>query len=82
MVLKPWIFTFYIPFCKRQFETFLSGQGLLGFVTGSSPPPVLVLNIPSNKWEENNTVPNWAYFRVFFLKFTFIRMGLGPSQLL
>lgn len=31
---------------KRQFETFLNGQRLLGFVTGSNPAPVTMLPVP------------------------------------
>ena len=32
---------------KSQFEAFLSGQGLLGFVTGSIPEPPQTMNVPA-----------------------------------
>lgn len=32
---------------KRQFESFLSGVDLLGFVNGASPPPVPVIHVPN-----------------------------------
>ncbi|KAL0741528.1 hypothetical protein Bca4012_083041 [Brassica carinata] len=32
---------------KRQFESFLSGVGLLGFVNGASPPPIPNIHVPN-----------------------------------
>lgn len=33
---------------KRQFEAFLNGQGLLGFVTGSTPQPVAAIPVQTS----------------------------------
>ena len=42
---------------KRQFEAFLNGQSLLGFVTGSLPSPVQTIMAPT--FNDNTTpVPN------------------------
>lgn len=32
---------------KRQFESFLSGVGLLEFVNGGSPPPISIIHVPN-----------------------------------
>lgn len=32
---------------KRQFESFLSGVGLLGFVNGASPEPLVSIHVPN-----------------------------------
>lgn len=49
---------------KRQFEAFLNGQGLLGFVTGSAPPPVTTLNVPIITGQ-TTPVPN-QHYQVWF----------------
>lgn len=45
---------------KSQFESFLSGQGLLGFVTGATPAPVSTLPVPHIEGH-TNTVTNPDY---------------------
>lgn len=45
---------------KRYFESFLSGQGLLGFVNGLLPQPMATIYVP-NINGETNEVPNPNY---------------------
>ncbi|XP_010497180.1 PREDICTED: uncharacterized protein LOC109124940 [Camelina sativa] len=45
---------------KSQFESFLSGQGLLGFVTGTATAPASTITIRNNE-EQNVIAPNPDY---------------------
>src|SRR5690606_20916975 len=59
---------------KQKFEAFLNGQGLLGFVTGSTPPPVHVLTVPGIN-DTNTPIPN-PYYTLSFQTYQVLQSWL------